>query len=446
MRKIMLLALPLIIVMPLLLVTQCSTKKSLRAESDESGNVNSWDASINSNSNEMIDKGRAVFRFETFGDEAFWTDKLNLHKVIADKSAGGTGDGLSPKAALDLGLKVDLDILPKALKMKVREGKFLDDTDLTMTLLRLNAVVGVVGKFDDGELKSIGITCALCHSTVDDPTGIGKRLDGWPNRDLNVGAIIATAPDLTAFTEALDVDVDSLKIILKSWGPGKFDAELNYDGKGFRPDGKTAATLIPEAFGHLGHNNHTWTGGRGTVTYWNAYVAITQMMGQGTFYDPRLMDEKQYPLGKKSNLGNLRPADDKVSDKLAALHYYQLAIPAPKAPEGSFDKDAATRGESVFNGKAKCATCHVPPLFTEPGWNTHSAEEIGIDDFQSSRSPENTYVTQGLKGLWAHAKGGFYHDGRFTTLMDVVNHYDDFQKTNLTENEKKDLVEYLKSL
>jgi hypothetical protein len=446
MQKIMLLALPLIIVVPLLLVTQCSTKKSLRAESDESGNVSSWDASINSNSNEMIDKGRAVFRFETFGDEAFWTDKLNLHKVIADKSAGGTGDGLSPKAALDLGLKVDLDILPKALKMKVREGKFLDDTDLTMTLLRLNAVVGVVGKFDDGELKSIGITCALCHSTVDDPTGIGKRLDGWPNRDLNVGAIIATAPDLTAFTEALDVDVDSLKIILKSWGPGKFDAELNYDGKGFRPDGKTAATLIPEAFGHLGHNNHTWTGGRGTVTYWNAYVAITQMMGQGTFYDPRLMDEKQYPLGKKSNLGNLRPADDKVSDKLAALHYYQLAIPAPKAPEGSFDKDAATRGESVFNGKAKCATCHVPPLFTEPGWNTHSAEEIGIDDFQSSRSPENTYVTQGLKGLWAHAKGGFYHDGRFTTLMDVVNHYDDFQKTNLTENEKKDLVEYLKSL
>ena len=170
------------------------------------------------------------------------------------------------------------------------------------------------------------------------------------------------------------------------------------------------------------------------------------MMGQGTFYDPRLMDEKQYPLGKKSNLGNLRPADDKVSDKLAALHYYQLAIPAPKAPEGSYDKEAATRGESVFNGKAKCATCHVPPLFTEPGWNTHTAAEIGIDDFQSKRSPENTYVTQGLKGLWAHSKGGFYHDGRFATLMDVVNHYDNFQKTNVTETEKNDLVEYLKSL
>jgi hypothetical protein len=231
----------------------------------------------------MMDKGRAVFRFETFGDEVFWTDKLQLHTAIADKKAGGFGDGLSPKEALDAGLKVDLDILPKVLKMQVREGKLLDDTDLTLTLLKLNAVVGVIGKFDGGTLKSIGITCALCHSTVDDPTGIGKRLDGWPNRDLNVGAIISMAPDLTAFTDALDIDVDSLKVILASWGPGKFDAELNYDGKAFRPDGKSGATLIPEAFGHAGHNNHTWTGGRGTVTYWNAYVANTQMMVRAHF-------------------------------------------------------------------------------------------------------------------------------------------------------------------
>lgn len=433
-------------VLPSIILTQCSTKKALRAESDESGNSNAWDASINSNVNEMMDKGRAVFRFETFGDEVFWTDKLQLHTAIADKKAGGFGDGLSPKEALDAGLKVDLDILPKVLKMQVREGKLLDDTDLTLTLLKLNAVVGVIGKFDGGTLKSIGITCALCHSTVDDPTGIGKRLDGWPNRDLNVGAIISMAPDLTAFTDALDIDVDSLKVILASWGPGKFDAELNYDGKAFRPDGKSGATLIPEAFGHAGHNNHTWTGGRGTVTYWNAYVANTQMMGQGTFYDPRLMDAKQYPVGKKLGLGNLRPADDKVSDKLAALHFYQLGIPAPKAPKGSFDEDAAERGKLVFTQKAKCSSCHVPPLFTEPGWNTHTADEIGIDDFQSSRSPENTYVTQGLKGLWAHAKGGFYHDGRFATLMDVVNHYDDFQNLDMSEDEKKDLVEYLKSI
>lgn len=445
-KLILILTVALICILPSIILTKCSTKKSLRTEADESGNSNAWDASINSNVNEMMDKGRAVFRFETFGDEIFWTDKLQLNKAIADKKAGGFGDGLTPEKALELGLKVDLDILPKALKMQIREGKLLNDTDLTLTLLKLNAVVGVVGKFDGGNLKSIGITCALCHSTVDDPTGIGKRLDGWPNRDLNVGKIIAMAPDLTVFTEALDVDIDSLKIILASWGPGKFDAELNYDGKAFRPDGKSGATLIPEAFGHAGHNNHTWTGGRGTVTYWNAYVAITQMMGQGTFYDPRLMDAKQYPLGKKQGLGNLRPADDKVSDKLAALHFYQLGIPAPKAPEGSYDKQAAERGQLLFNNKAKCSTCHVPPLFTEPGWNTHTAEEIGIDDFQSSRSPENTYVTQGLKGLWAHSKGGFYHDGRFATLLDVVNHYDDFQKLNMSENEKKDLVEYLKSL
>jgi hypothetical protein len=446
MRKIILVAVSALCALPMVLITQCSTKKSLRTEADESGNANAWDASINSNANEMLDKGRAVFRFETFGDEAFWTDKLQLNKIIADKGAGGSGDGLSPRKALELGLKVDLDILPKPLKMQVREGKLLDDTDLTLTLLKLNAVVGVVGKFDDGKLNSVGITCALCHSTVDDPTGIGKRLDGWPNRDLNVGAIISTAPDLTAFTEALDIDVDSLKIILASWGPGKFDAELNYDRKAFRPDGKSGATLIPEAFGHAGHNNHTWTGGRGSVTYWNAYVANTQMMGKGIFYDPRMMDARQYPLGKKAALGNVRNADDKISDKLAALHYYQLSIPAPKPPDGSYNKEAALRGETIFNGKAKCSTCHVPPLFTEPGWNTHTGKEIGIDDFQSRRSPENTYVTQGLKGLWAHSKGGFYHDGRFATLMDVVNHYDNFQRTALTENEKKDLIEYLKSL
>ena len=169
-------------------------------------------------------------------------------------------------------------------------------------------------------------------------------------------------------------------------------------------------------------------------------------MGQGNFVDKRLMDEKQYPIGAREQLGNLRHADDKVTDKLAALHFYQLAIPAPKAPRGSYDEEAADRGKLIFDGKAKCATCHVPPLFTEPGWNTHTAEEIGIDDFQANRSPEKTYVTQGLKGLWAHAKGGFYHDGRFATLLDVVNHYDNFQKLNLTETEKTDLVEYLKAL
>lgn len=435
-----------IAVLSVVIFLQCSTQKKKRAQADESGNPKTWDASVTENANEMMEKGKAVFRFETFGDEVFWTDKLQLHKVIADKGAGGTGEGLSPKKALELGLKVDLDVLPKVLKMQIREGKLLNDVDLTLTLLKLNAVVGVVGKFEDGDLKSIGLTCAVCHSTVDDPTGIGKRLDGWPNRDLDAGAIISLAPDLSALTEALDVDVATLKKVLTSWGPGKFDAELVFDGIMFRPDGKSAATLIPEAFGHAGHNNHTWTGGRGTVTYWNAYVANTQLMGQGIFYDKRLMDKEKYPVGAKLGLANKRTTDDKVSDKLAALHFYQLAMPAPKAPKGSFDESAASRGELVFNGKAQCATCHVPPLFTEPGWNTHTPEEIGIDDFQANRSPERTYVTQGLKGLWAHAKGGFYHDGRFATFMDVVNHYDNFQKLNLTEMEKKDLVEYLKSI
>jgi hypothetical protein len=425
---------------------QCeSPKKTLRQQADQSGEENSWNSDIRSNADDMLEKGRAVFRFETFGDESFWTDKLQLHKAIADKGAGGIGDGLSPKAALDAGLKVDIDILPKFAKEAVAQGKLLNDVDFTLTLLKLNAVVGVVAEFDGDKLKSVGLTCALCHSTVDSKTGIGKRLDGWPNQDLNVGAIISMAPDLTVFTEALDTDVESLKKVLQSWGPGKFDAELNYDGKAFRPDGKSAATLIPEAFGHAGHNNHTWTGGRGTVTYWNAYVANTQMMGEGIFYDPRLMGEKQYPIGKKLGLGNKRSKEDKVSDKLAALQFYQLCIPAPKAPKDSFNEESAKRGEAVFNGKGQCASCHVPPLFTEPGWNTHTPEEIGIDDFQASRSPERTYVTQGLKGMWIR-KRGFYHDGRFATLLDVVNHYDSFKKLNLTQIEKQDLVEYVKSL
>jgi hypothetical protein len=429
-----------------MLLIQCeSPKSSLRQKPDQSGKESTWNTDIRQNADDMLEKGRAVFRFETFGDEAFWTDELQLHKAIADKGAGGIGEGLSPKAALDAGLKVDIDVLPKFAKKAVAEGKLLNDVDFTLTLLKLNAVVGVVAKFDEGNLKSIGLTCALCHSTVDSNTGIGKRLDGWPNQDLNVGAIISMAPDLSVLTEMLDTDVESLKRVLKSWGPGKFDAELNFDGKGFRPDGKTAATIIPEAFGHAGHNNHTWTGGRGTVTYWNAYVANTQLLGQGIFYDPRLMNEDQYPVGAKAGLGNKRTTEDKVSDKLAALHFYQLAMPAPKPPKGSFNEQAAARGEAVFNGKAQCATCHVPPLFTEPGWNTHTPEEIGIDDFQANRSPERTYVTQGLKGIWIR-KRGFYHDGRFATLMDVVNHYDGFKSLNLTEAEKNDLVEYLKSI
>ncbi len=437
----------LLVTISAMVLMQCSTHEKVREKEDGSGNPNAPNASINSNADDLLEKGKAVFRFETFGDEIFWTDKLHLHQAIADAQHGGSGTGLAPKDALAAGLKVDLELLPEFLKKKIQEGKFLDDPQMTLELLKINAVIGVIGKFDGhGNLKSVGITCASCHCTVNSPTGIGSRLDGWPNRDLNVGAIVSMAPDLSAYTDLLGVDLATVKKVLASWGPGKFDAELNLDGKAFRPDGKSAATLIPEAFGQAGHNLHTWTGGWGNVTYWNAYVANLELQGQGNFYDPRLMNAKQYPVAAKAGFGNKRSANDMVTDKLAALQFYQLAIPSPEAPDSMYNKEAAKRGEGVFTGKAQCATCHVPPLFAEPGWGTHKAAEIGVDDFQANRSPDSSYVTQGLKGLWAHMKGGFYHDGRFATLMDVVNHYDTFKKLGLTEAEKNDLVEYLKSL
>lgn len=409
-----------------------------------------FDGRIDSNAQQMMEEGRRIFRYDTFGDEAYWSDKLKLHRAIAGEKLGGVGPGLSPKAALSVGLKVDMDALPADLVEKVKKGEVnLDDPATTLALIKLDSVLGVKGTFNqDGSLKAVGLSCAVCHSTVDDAfmPGIGHRLDGWPNRDVNVGQIISLAPDTSALTQLLGVDEATLKKVLASWGPGKFDAELNLDGKAFRPDGKPAATLIPPAFGMAGVNNHTWTGGWGTVTYWNAYVANLELQGQGTFFDARLNDAKKYPVAAKAGFGNKRSANDMVTAKLAALQFYQLAIPAPSPPEGSFDRAAATRGETIFKGKANCAQCHVPPLFTEPGWNTHKPSEIGIDDFQANRSPDNSYRTAPLRGLFAHMKGGFYHDGRFATLLDVVNHYNSFKKLNLTEPEKRDLVEFLKSL
>ena len=425
---------------------QCTNSSNGQAKKTEKENEDP----ITDNANKMLAEGKQTFRFETFGDEAYWTDALQLNKAITGEKNGGVGGGLSPKAALAAGLKVDMDVIPADVAAAIKEGKVnLDDPAVTLTLLRLNAVVGVKGTFDnDKRLVSIGLTCASCHSTVDDAfaPGIGHRLDGWANRDLNVGAIVSMAPNLKPITDALGVDVATVKKVLASWGPGKFDALLNLDGKAFRPDGKSGATLIPEAFGHAGHTLHTWTGGWGDVTYWNAYVANLELVGKGTFFDERLNNAKKYPVAAKTGAGNKRNNPDMITSKLAALQFYQLAIPAPKAPDSIYNKEAAARGMVLFSAKAKCASCHVPPLFTEPGWNTHKASDIGIDDFQSNRSPDNTYVTQGLKGLWTHMKGGFYHDGRFATLMDVVNHYNGFKKLNLNEAEKKDLVEYLKSL
>lgn len=409
-----------------------------------------FDQQISENAREMFEQGRQIFRFDTFGDEVFWTDKLKLDQAIEGSKLGGVGPGVSPRAALAVGLKVDMEALPRPLINQLKQGKVnLDDPATTLALIKLDSVLGVKGTFNpDGSLKSVGLTCAVCHSTVDDAfaPGIGHRLDGWSNQDLNVGAIISLAPDLSAFTTLLGVSEATVRTVLASWGPGKFDAELNLDGKAFRPDGKTAATLIPPAFGQAGVNLHTWTGGWGNVTYWNAFVANLELQGQGTFFDPRLNDPVKYPIAARAGFGNKRSENDLITSKLGALQFYQLAIPPPTPPEGSFDRAAANRGETVFNGKAGCAQCHVPPLFTEPGWNTHKPAEIGIDDFQANRSPDNSYRTTPLRGLFSHMKRGFYHDGRFPTLLDVVNHYNSFKSLNLTEQEKRDIVEYLKSL
>lgn len=407
------------------------------------------DRKIERDARQAVIQGRQIFRFDTFGDEAFWGDTIKLHQAIQGARFGGVGPGVSPRAALAVGLKVDVDALPPALINSLKAGKVdLDDPANTLALLKINAVVGVTGRFDgSGRLRAVGVQCALCHSTVDNALtgGIGHRLDGWANRDLNVGALINLSPDLSAVAGILNVTEGEVRTVLAAWGPGKFDAELLLDGKGFRPDGKTAAVLIPPAFGLAGVNLHTWTG-LGSVPHWNAFVANLAMRGKGTFYDPRLNDPAQFPVAARNNFGNVRNEPDLVSAKLPALHIYQLAIAAPRSPAGSFDRNAALRGQRIFNGKANCASCHVPPTFTEPGWNMHTGAEIGIDDFQANRAPDRRYRTAPLRGLWTHTKGGFYHDGRFATLGQVVGHYDAHFRLNLSEREQADVVEYLKSL
>lgn len=412
------------------------------------GKLTEAERQTDANAQRMLEEGKETFRFDTFGDEAFWSEALQLHRAIAGATLGGVGPGVSPKTALAVGLKVDVDALPQSLISQLKHGRVnLDDPATTLALLKLDAIVGLEGTVRFGSLQSVGITCALCHSTVDDSfaPGIGRRLDGWANRDLNVGAIIALSPNLQPVANLLGVDQATVRTVLQSWGPGKFDAELFLDGKAFRPDGKSAATLIPPAFGLAGVNLHTWTGW-GSVTHWNAFVANLEMRGQGTFYDPRLNDPVKFPIAAREGFGNVRANPDLITAKLPALQFYQLAIPAPEPPTGTFSRAAAARGETVFNGPAKCSTCHVPPIFTEPGWNMHTPEEIGIDDFQAKRSPDERYRTSPLKGLWTHQKGGFYHDGRFATLRAVIEHYNTFLGTNLTEQQKVDLVEYLKSL
>jgi hypothetical protein len=426
-------------------------------------------ADADENAKRLIEQGRQIFRFDTFGDEAFWTDQLQMQQPVR---------GLSPQSALAIGLKVDAEALPPPVVEAIRHGQVnLGDPAVTLQLIRQNAVLGVVGTFNNNTLTRVGFTCALCHSTVDNSVApvIGRRIDGLANRDLNVGAIVATAPNLQPVVNLLSlapqdagITAQDVRNVLHSWGPGKFDAELFLDGRSFNPQQTTngvvtgtnvsGATLIPNAHGLAGHNLHTWTGGWGIVPYWNSFVAVNELHGKGTFFDERFDDPVQFPIAAAARLGHVSvdPDSDQVTAKLPALHLYQLALPSLQPRAGvDFDEAAATRGDQLFSGKANCNSCHHEPLWSEPGWNQHTADEMKIDNFEAERAPGRAYQTVNLAGLFVRErglfmfpqnKGRFYHDGRFLTLLDVVNSYDTRFNLGLTDQDRYDIVEYLKSL
>jgi hypothetical protein len=424
---------------------QCS--KSLEKSENKDLSRSSNEESLSSDKKSLVDEGKQIFRFDTYGDEDFWSGLLHIDKAIAGADNGGFGAGVSPKTALAVGLKVDAQALPPEVIAGIQSGKIsLDDPATTIALIKLNAVVGVKGNFDaNDKLQSVGITCAVCHSTVDNSftTGIGKRLDGWPNRDLNVGAVISLTDNAQPIANLLHVDEATLRTVLSLWGPGKFAAILFMDGKAFRPDNKVAANLIPAAFGLKGIDLTTYTGW-GDISYWNSFVGNLEMHGKGNFSDPRLNNPIKYPIAVENGFYNVVNSPDLITSKLPALRAYQHSIAAPKPPAGTYDKAAAGRGKGIFLSKAKCASCHALPLYADN--ILHTANEIGIDDFEAMRSPTGKYRTTPLGGLFARAKGGFYHDGRFATLQDVVEHYNGYNNLHLSQSEKKDLVEFLKSL
>ena len=395
----------------------------------------------------LIAEGKETFRFDTFGDEDFWSGLLHIDKAIAGELNGGFGAGVSAAAALGIGLKVDVDALPAEVRQGIISHSIdLNDPAITLALLKLNSVVGVKGNFNqEGTLQSIGITCAVCHSTVDNSfiDGIGKRLDGWPNRDLDVGGIISLTDNALPIANLLHVSEPTLRNVLDLWGPGKFSAILFMDGQAFNlNNGKVAANLIPAAFGLKNIDLTTYTGW-GDISYWNAFVANLEMHGKGNFSDPRLNDPK-YPIAVENGFYNVTNNPDLITSKLPALREYQHSIDAPKPPAGSYDIAAAGRGKGIFLSKAKCASCHSLPLLADN--KLHTAAEMGIDDFDAMRSPTGKYRTTPLGGLFTRTKGGFFHDGRFATLSDVINHYNDHFSLNLTASEKHDLEQYLRSL
>jgi mono/diheme cytochrome c family protein len=351
----------------------------------------------------LVAEGQKIFRFETFGDEQLWTDKLGLHKVVEQK--------VDPTTALKVGLKVDADALPPGTLEKAD----LKDPATTVALLKLNAVVGLKAEVDaNNKITKLGVTCALCHSTVDDAVkpGIGHRKDGWPNRDLDVGRIIALSPALTA----------EQKKVYESWGPGKYDPRYNQDGK-------NTPLVLPPAYGLSKVKNETYTA-EGPISYWNAYVAVTQMGGQGNFSDSRLkIDVKHSP--------------DLVTSKLPALRAYQHSLAAPPPPPSSFDAAAATRGRAVFD--QKCASCHIGGNGTDnDSGKLHKPEETGVDGAYAMRTKNGAYRTTPLRGLWQHPP--YFHDGSAKTLGDVVDHYEKVRKLGLSAAQKADLVEFLKTL
>jgi len=361
----------------------------------------------------LVAQGKDIFRFNTFGDETYWTDTLHMNSVVQG--------GVSPATALAVRLKVDMDTLPAAVASAIAAGQVnLNDPATTVTLLKLGAVVGLKGTVQTingkDSLTRLGITCALCHSTVDNAfaPGIGHRLDGWPNHDLNVGAIVALSPAVSP----------ALKAILNTWGPGKYDARINFDGKN-SPD------VIPPAYGLNGVKKEIYTGDD-TVSYWNAYVAVTQMHGHGTFKDPRLGI-------------SVTNAPEIVAPLLPALRQYQLSLTAPKPDASTIDVAAASRGQALFDGAGRCSTCHTGTLFTDINQGIlHSASEIGVDGTTAARSVTGKYRTTPLRGLATHAP--YFHDGSAKTLADVVTHYNTVFSLNLTAAQQADLVAYLKTL
>ena len=356
-----------------------------------------------SSSPALVAQGKQIFRFETFGDEQLWTDKLALHTVVETS--------VDPTTALKVGLKVDADALPPG----ILESVDLKSPATTVALLKLNAVVGLRATVDaDNHITRLGVTCALCHSTVDDSVqaGIGRRLDGWPNRDLDVGAIIALSPNLPA----------DKKAVYTSWGPGKYDPRYNIDGK-------NTPLVLPPAYGLAHIRNETYTA-EGPISYWNAYVAVTQMGGQGAFHDDAL------------NI-HIDHDPDLVTDKLPALRAYQHSLAAPAPPAGSFDRMAANRGRAAFG--RNCMGCHVGATGTDNnGGKLHAPEETGMDGAYAARTKNKAYRTTPLRALWQHPP--YFHDGSAATLPDVVAHYNRQLELGLAENEQRDLVEYLKSL